>query len=124
MATGTPGTRFLLVRDAILYCMDQRGQLNDSLRAATKGGKHGSWKMVEKCPITQPLELEAMELAHYYFTKCSICCLRMLVAFNEMATGTEWGSEKTETEGRKEKRRKKRDWSLYVNACTNVCPTE
>lgn len=47
VAMGTPGTRFLLVRDAIQDCVDQRRQLNDSLREATKGGKHGSWKVME-----------------------------------------------------------------------------
>lgn len=57
VAMGTPGTRFLLVRDALRDCVDQRGQLSDTLRGATKGGKPGSRKVMEKCLITQPLEL-------------------------------------------------------------------
>lgn len=57
MAMGTPGNRILLVRDALWDCVDQRGQLSDTLREATKGGKHGSRKVMEKCLITQLLEL-------------------------------------------------------------------
>lgn len=57
VAAGTPGTRFLLVRDVIRDCIDQRGQLSNSLREATKGGKHCSWNVMERCLITPPLEL-------------------------------------------------------------------
>lgn len=35
----------------------QRVRLSDSLRAATEGGEHGSWQEMEKCLITQPLEM-------------------------------------------------------------------
>ena len=37
--------------------VEVRVQLTDSLRAATKGGQHGSWKEMEKCLIAQPLKL-------------------------------------------------------------------
>ena len=52
VAMGTPGTKFLLVRDAICDGVDWRGQLSDSLRETTKRNKRGLWKVMEKYLIT------------------------------------------------------------------------